>query len=111
MLRFLTRNLLSLIVISLLLISANAQTSPIEVNLKTGSFKGVKAFANGTEHWFGIPYAEQPLGSLRFKAPVPISKPVTGLQDATNFGPVCPQLPSATLGAPMGEDCLVLNVR
>ncbi|TFY55649.1 hypothetical protein EVG20_g9246, partial [Dentipellis fragilis] len=65
---------------------------------------------NGTEHWLGIPYAQPPVGNLRFKAPVPILLPRRGLQNATAFGDACPQAAASTLGAPIGEDCLYLNV-
>ncbi|KAA1469629.1 alpha/beta-hydrolase [Dentipellis sp. KUC8613] len=64
----------------------------------SGTFRGV-ATPNNTERWLGIPYAEPPVGSLRFKAP-----------NATSFGDACPQPPSDSLGAPTGEDCLFINV-
>ncbi|KAH9989462.1 Alpha/Beta hydrolase protein [Russula vinacea] len=63
--------------------------------------------ANGTDHWLGIPFAQPPLGPLRFEAPVPISRPVGGIQNALNFSYACPQPPTT---APVSEDCLYLNV-
>ena len=74
------------------------------VTLSSGTFRGLTV--NGTDHWLGIPYAQPPLGSLRFEAPVPISRPVGGTQDALNFSYACPQ-PSGRFS----EDCLYLNVR
>jgi carboxylesterase type B len=75
------------------------------VNLSSGTFRGLAV--NGTDRWLGIPYAQPPLGSLRFEAPVPISRPVEGIQDALNFSHACPQpLPPALVS----EDCLYLNV-
>ena len=41
---------------------------------------------NGVHVFRGIPFAEPPLGSLRFKAPQP-RQPWTGVLDATRFGP------------------------
>lgn len=87
-----------------------APPSPLVVNLKTGQFQGVRT-NNGTELWLGIPFAQPPVESLRFKAPVPITVASKGVQDASTFGNACPQVPAASLGAPIGEDCLVLNVR
>ncbi|KAJ8723122.1 hypothetical protein PYW08_003034 [Mythimna loreyi] len=58
----------------------------------------------------GIPYAQPPVGDLRFKAPQPI-KPWQGVRQANKFGPVCYQFNSInpSLGN-MSEDCLYLNV-
>lgn len=61
-----------------------------------------------------IPYAQAPVGALRFRPPEPASW--QGRLDATRPGPVAPQLPSRLRGA-MGdfasaqsEDCLHLTV-
>ena len=85
-----------------------AEASSLIVNTTSGVFQGVSV-ANGTERWLGIPFAQPPIGELRFKAPAPITTPIPGLQDATNFGNACPQI-SSNLGAPISEDCLFLNI-
>ncbi|OBK11537.1 carboxylesterase/lipase family protein [Mycobacterium asiaticum] len=63
--------------------------------------------------WKGIRYAAPPVGDLRFRAPEPPER-FTEVFDATSFGPACPQpvVPRMPLdlGAPLGEDCLRLNV-
>lgn len=91
---------------------AASVTGPLDIALRSGTYRGVST-SNGTEKWLGIPFAQPPLGSLRFKAPVPLDQKLTGIQDASQFGNACPQPPSTTgtLGAAVGEDCLVLNVR
>ena len=58
----------------------------------------------------GIPYAQPPVGALRWRAPRPV-KPWAGVRDASKFGPDPVQVP--TPGAapwPTSEDCLYLNV-
>ena len=85
-----------------------AQASSLVVNTTSGVFQGVSV-ANGTERWLGIPFAQPPVGELRFKAPVPITSPLEGLRIATDFGSACPQAP-ANLGAPISEDCLYINI-
>ncbi len=98
--------------------AAVPQSATITVSLKTGtSFRGVRLAANNTEQFLGVPFAQPPVGSLRFKAPVAITNPVKGVQDASQFGNACPQPSSNSglpvdsgLGAAVGEDCLVLNV-
>ncbi|XP_049872487.1 juvenile hormone esterase-like [Pectinophora gossypiella] len=58
----------------------------------------------------GIPYAEPPIGDLRFKAPQP-PKPWNGVRSAKEFGPINYQVDLFKPGAPVGsEDCLYLNV-
>lgn len=81
-----------------------------EVSLTSGKFVGISSTANGTDKWLGIPFAQPPLGNLRFKAPVAITKPSQEVVQATTFGDACPQEPSTSLGAPLSEDCLTLNV-
>ncbi|KIJ67043.1 hypothetical protein HYDPIDRAFT_109031 [Hydnomerulius pinastri MD-312] len=88
---------------------AAATSSLLDVTLTSGTFRGVTT-TNGTDRWLGILYAQPPVGSLRFKAPLPITQPLQGIQDASEFGDVCPQPPATSLGANMSENCLSLNV-
>jgi hypothetical protein len=80
-------------------------SAPDEVATSFGVFRGE---TSGSTHVFrGIPYAAPPIGPLRFREPAP---PLcsSSVRDATEFGPVCPQLAD---GTPIGdEDCLSLNV-
>ena len=87
---------------------SHAASNNLVINTTSGPFQGVLT-TNGTERWLGIPFAQSPVGSLRFKAPTPIITAPTAVQDASSFGNACPQRP-ADLGAPMSEDCLFLNV-
>lgn len=57
----------------------------------------------------GIPYAEAPVGSLRFRAPVP-HRGWTGVRDAAEHGEHCPHLGWFGLDVGGVEDCLFLNV-
>lgn len=71
--------------------------------------------ANGVETFKGIPYAEPPVGDLRWKAPV-AAAPWKGLRDASAFGASCiqPNYPPNSVyadnPATMSEDCLTLNI-
>lgn len=74
----------------------------------------VRGFDDGrVTAWKGIRYAAAPVGDLRFRAPVPPERS-SEVFDANSFGPACPQpvVPRMPLdlGAPLGEDCLRLNV-
>lgn len=69
----------------------------------------------GNMAWLGVPYAQPPVGALRWKAPRP-AKPWSGTFEATKFGPLCPQLngplaaTDATSDVAGSEDCLTLNI-
>lgn len=66
--------------------------------------------------YLGIPYAEPPVGELRFAKPVP-KQPWNGTHNGTVYGPMChqgngqvPTGPSAIVGVEMSEDCLTLDI-
>lgn len=58
----------------------------------------------------GIPYAEQPIGVSRFKAPQPLL-PDEEPMAAETFGDACQQEEVSMFGiSQMSEDCLYLNI-
>lgn len=74
------------------------------------------AAASETHAWLGIPFAEPPLGELRWRAPR-APKPGMEVREALSFGPACTQFasplsdPDAEEGSVVGsEDCLYLNI-
>ncbi|CAH1781138.1 unnamed protein product [Owenia fusiformis] len=62
--------------------------------------------------YLGIPYAEPPVGDLRFRPPKPLKKKWSGVLDATKHGPACMQheIPLVPPPAKTDEDCLYLDV-
>ena len=81
------------------------------IETEFGSIQGKER--NGVLLFAGIPYASAPIGEKRFCPPEPVL-PWTGIYDATQFGPVAPQLPGEGLtdshDVTWDEDCLSLNV-
>jgi para-nitrobenzyl esterase len=70
----------------------------------------VRGLASGTiDEFLGIPYAAPPVGALRWRPPQPAAR-WSGVRDATQFGPHCPQSASPFGEASMSENCLFLNV-
>lgn len=64
------------------------------------------------EAYKGIPFAEPPVGKIRFKPPVACS-PWDGMYEATGDGTACPQIRIPFIakdGVAYTEDCLHLNV-
>ncbi len=95
----------------------HAQTPAPNVKIGAGTLQGVwVADAPHLAAFLGIPYAAQPVGNLRWKAPQsPTSW--TGIRNAAKYGPACPQTPSPWLPEMLGiqkmrtdEACLYLNV-
>ncbi len=84
---------------------ALADTTPVTVRTPSGSLRGEQA--GGAIQFRGIPFAEPPIGPLRFRPPVPV-KPWTSERDATRFGPSPMQAGEA--GMEHSEDCLYLNI-
>lgn len=68
---------------------------------------------DGVMSFKGIPYAQPPVGDLRWRAPQPVTA-WTKPRQATRFGADCMQKPfggdAAPLGGKSAEDCLYLNV-
>lgn len=67
------------------------------VTTSAGSIAGVREEGVRLCKFLGIPYAEPPLGELRFKPPMP-KKPWAGTLDASRFGPAGPQVFDPTEG-------------
>lgn len=63
---------------------------------------------DGIVSFLGIPYAQPPVGALRWAPPQPPAARAATLQ-AKAFGSACPQAPGA-VSSPIAEDCLYLNV-
>ncbi|KAL1423081.1 hypothetical protein MTO96_021463 [Rhipicephalus appendiculatus] len=88
------------------------------VSTTSGLVRGtiVHTTAGPARAFFGIPYAEPPVGDLRFRKPVP-KKHWKGVLNATSTPILCVQLPvhlnahfTVKSSDAMAEDCLFLNV-
>ena len=93
----------------LLLITISASSQ-----IATTEFGDVQGSVNGSVYEFlGIPYATQPVGDLRWKAPINPG-PWDGVLNTTEFAPVCPQKQfdqGGGEGVIVGdESCLFLNI-
>lgn len=86
--------------------------APVVVTTDSGEVRG--SAAGDVSVFRGIPYAQAPVGELRWRAPQPAPR-WSGARDAAQFGAACPQ-PSRSERAdgavtpPQSEDCLFINV-
>ena len=101
----------SLILISTIFFSINILANYI---IKTSSGVSEGYLKNSIINWDDIPYAEPPIGDLRWKAPIPLKSSQNINQKEGNF---CVQEPSG-LGGSDGlsffsgsEDCLYLDIK
>jgi para-nitrobenzyl esterase len=84
---------------------ALAPTSPITVHTPCGPLRGEQS--GGVRVFRGVPFAEPPVGRLRFRAPVKIKRWM-GEREAMRFAPAAMQ-PGGP-GVEHSEDCLYLNI-
>lgn len=76
------------------------------VSTKSGKVRGYER--NGLVEYLGIPYAQPPVGELRFKRARPVT-PWEGVLDAKEYGSESVQLDEGMLKG--SEDCLTINVQ
>ncbi|QKV74492.1 carboxylesterase/lipase family protein [Amycolatopsis sp. Hca4] len=77
------------------------------VEITAGALRGSER--DGVRTFLGVPYAEPPVGELRFRAPRPV-RHWAGERDATTWAPRAPQPELTGRGFTGDEDCLYLNV-
>ncbi|MCQ2335248.1 MAG: carboxylesterase family protein [Paludibacteraceae bacterium] len=90
--------------------SAAAESLLTETEVTQGRIKG--EIREGYAFYRAIPYAEAPIGALRWKAPV-AKQPWAGVYFANSYGcrPPQPIDPNQPAESPLGEDCLYLSVQ
>ncbi|HEY9231592.1 MAG TPA: carboxylesterase family protein, partial [Blastocatellia bacterium] len=91
---------------------ASAQTAD-RVKTANGVVEGAGRQGSGVRIFKGIPFAQPPVGELRWREPQPV-KNWQGVRQAAQFGPRCMQAPifgdMNFRSNGMSEDCLYLNV-
>ena len=104
-----------LAVVGLAILSACSQKQAKEVTLqvqtKYGVLEGIEE--DGVKKFLGVPFAQAPVGDLRWKAPQPVL-PWEGVRSAKAFGddPMQPNIfgDMQFRGSGRSEDCLYLNI-
>ncbi|EJL37074.1 carboxylesterase type B [Caulobacter sp. AP07] len=85
--------------------------APVEARIATGALRGYRAA--GVNTFKGVPYAQPPVGALRWRPPQ-AAQAWTGVRDAQAFGSDCMQnragWDDSQSTLPVSEDCLTLNV-
>lgn len=99
------------------------ENDPLVVTINKGKVRGKTITASTGKKldvFLGIPYAQPPIGSLRYRHPRPIEK-WSGVLNATERPNSCVQIVDTVFGdfvgadmwnpnTPLSEDCLYVNV-
>jgi para-nitrobenzyl esterase len=96
------------------LLAAGPSLAADQVRTANGVVESTVPPKDGVRSFKGIPFAEPPVGGLRWREPQP-AKDWTGVRNADRFGPRCMQRTGPTAdywfrSSGMSEDCLYLNV-
>jgi para-nitrobenzyl esterase len=100
-------------ILSISLFSQSNNCFSVQTKIENGTIEGLYDTKTSLQLYLGIPFAQPPVGELRWKAPQPLSN-WTGIQETKKFGPRAIQ--GAVFGDMnfrsngMSEDCLYLNV-
>ena len=91
----------------------NPNGFPVQATVTGGVIEGDYDNKTGIQTYFGVPFAQPPVGKLRWKAPQTV-KPWTAVKQTKTFGPrpvqqfMWPDMIFRSAG--LSEDCLYLNV-
>ena len=84
-------------------------SSPI-VEIKNGTIEGIHSSQYNQDYFLGIPYAQPPIGDLRFRNPQPIKSPLPAQFSAKQYSAACIGYGSDQWPYAISEDCLYLNI-
>lgn len=77
-----------------LAVSAIAHAAPSgesvpTVTVRNGTYTGVHSTTYGQDFFLGMPYAQQPVGNLRFTVPQSLNESWGGARDAKEYSDIC----------------------
>ena len=85
-------------------------TKPPTIKIKNGTVEGIHSTNYNQDYFLGIPYAQPPIGDLRFRVPQPIKTPWSTTFSARKYSPACIGYGSDQWPYEISEDCLYLNI-
>lgn len=96
-----------LITIALVASSPALASTPPQVTTRNGTYQGRYLPEWNQDAFLGMPFAQPPVGPLRFRWPQSVNTSFEGVRDASRYGYSCMQYKT---NFNMSEDCLNLNV-
>ncbi|KAI0444985.1 alpha/beta-hydrolase [Xylaria telfairii] len=104
---------LSLLIAALLSNFADALSERLDhskaptVKTVNGTYEGLYLPDWNQDAFLGIPYAQPPVGQLRYRRPLSVNESFSGIRNATQYGYSCMQYSQSFT---LSEDCLTINV-
>ncbi|KAI0426898.1 Alpha/Beta hydrolase protein [Xylaria sp. FL1042] len=89
---------------------AHSAVSPPTLQTQNGTYAGVYSSWYDQDFFLGVPYAQPPVGDLRWRLPRSLNQSFSGTRKAMVYSPNCIGLGGDSWGYPLSEDCLYLNV-
>lgn len=80
------------------------------VQVKNGTVAGLHSSTYNQDLFLGVPFAQPPVGELRFRNPQSINTSFSDAVQATEYANECIGYGGDQIGYPISEDCLYLNV-
>lgn len=108
--RFFLGSLLSVQLVSCAVLTQQSTAPTVQV--KNGTYEGVYNQGYNQDFFLGMPFAQPPVGDLRFRNPQSLNATSTESRNATQYSLACYGYGSDdwVLGNPVSEDCLAINV-
>ncbi|KAI0481768.1 alpha/beta-hydrolase [Xylaria cf. heliscus] len=82
-------------------------STPPTVKTVNGTYEGLYLPGWNQDAFLGMPYAQPPVGQLRYRRPMPVNETFEGVRKATQYGYSCMQYGQTFT---LSEDCLTINV-
>ncbi|KAJ2985164.1 hypothetical protein NUW58_g5682 [Xylaria curta] len=91
---------------NLVIVSSTRLKAPTATTVN-GTYEGLYLPDWDQDAFLGIPYAQPPVGQLRYRRPLPLNASFDGIRPATRYGYSCMQYGQ---NFELSEDCLTINV-
>lgn len=75
-----------------------------------GTYTGIHSPSCNQDFFLGVPYAQPPVGDLRFRNPRPLTSSWNDFRRADTYSPACVGYGPSQAGYDLSEDCLYLNI-
>ncbi|RWA11683.1 hypothetical protein EKO27_g3418 [Xylaria grammica] len=89
---------------------AHSAESPPTLLTRNGTYTGIHSSRYDQDFFLGVPFAQPPVGDLRWRLPQSLNQSFSGTRKAMAYSSNCIGLGGDSWGYPLSEDCLYLNV-